>query len=50
MADNEWIEHKSALNSIWKYFLRSKNKINGKGNRFKAKCKGWDAVMIGKPQ
>jgi len=30
MAEKEWIEHKSALNNIWEYFLRSKNKISRK--------------------
>jgi len=50
MADNEWIEHETAISDIWEYFLRSKTKISGKGNRFRAKCKRCDAVMIGKPQ
>ena len=50
MADNEWIEHESAVNDVWKYFLRSKIKISGKANRFRAKCKRCDAVMIGRPQ
>ena len=50
MADNEWIEHESALNKIWEYFLRSTIKVPGKANRFRAKCKRCDAIMIGKPQ
>jgi len=50
MADNEWIEHENALNNIWEYFLRSTIKVSGKANRFRAKCKRCDAVMIGKPQ
>ena len=40
----------SAVNDVWKYFLRSKIKLSGKANRFRAKCKRCDAVMIGKPQ
>ena len=50
MADNEWIEHESAVSDVWKYFLRSKIKVCGNANRFNAKCKRCDAVMIGRPQ
>ena len=49
MAENEWIEHESAVSDVWEYFLKSKPKIPGKGNRFNAKCKRCDAVMPGKP-
>ncbi len=50
MADNEWIEHESAVSDVWKYFLRSKIKVSRNANRFRAKCKRCDVVMIGKPQ
>ena len=50
MTDNEWIEHESAVSDGWKYFLRSKIKVSGNANRFRAKCKRCDAVMIGKSQ
>ena len=46
--NNEWEDHASATNDVWKHFLRSKSKVGG--GRFRCKCKYCDEIMEGKPQ